>query len=78
MNEEYVSPIAAFPENVRNRLYALMDEEEYSDNPRIAIVGNTKQEAAYDEIQQHGCCGSTDIIETIDGINYMIGFNYGH
>ena len=73
-----INGFVPFPPKVINRIAELMDEEEFSDNERIAIVGDAAQELVYDKILAKGCCGFADVIEIIDGVEYKIGFNYGH
>lgn len=55
------------------------DRFEYSDNFRVATVGNAEEEAAYEEAERNGCCGSVNIeLQTEDGAAFLYGFNYGH
>lgn len=50
-----------------------------ADNYRMAVVGNAAHEAAYDDAQRNGCCGSYDTtLQCDDGTELMYGFNYGH
>lgn len=51
---------------------------EFADNFRFAQVGNKYQELIYQQLEQQGCCGYYDRIIDVDGIEYKIGFNYGH
>lgn len=54
------------------------DYYEYADNFRFAKVGDKYQEYLYKETQDSGCCGFYDRVIDVDGIQYNIGFNYGH
>lgn len=51
---------------------------EYHDNYRFAQEDNLEQVNRYKRIQGQGCCGYYDEVIPIDGVNYLIGFNYGH
>lgn len=52
---------------------------DFADNFRIATVGNTEEEQAYEEAQADGCCGFFDTVFTLpDGTQFKWGFNYGH
>jgi|GEM_PF-2215907 len=49
------------------------------DNYRCAEVGNEKEEKAYQEIKDGGCCGSAEkIVKHASGRTFKIGLNYGH
>lgn len=49
------------------------------DNIRCARVGDGKQVKKYYRQQEHGCCGSYDVVRRgPDGKRYLIGCNYGH
>lgn len=51
---------------------------DYIDNYRVAISGNQEQETRYKEIKSNGCCGFYDNKIMIEGIEFLIGWNYGH
>lgn len=53
-------------------------EYDYDDNYRYARVGNKKEEAAYEVAASKGCCGFYDKTITVDDVEIMVGFNYGH
>lgn len=55
-----------------------MREYDFTDNPRIARIGDENQEKEYKRQQKRGCCGFYDETITIDGLDYYFGFNYGH
>lgn len=48
------------------------------DNYRVARVDRRKHVKRYHTQQAKGCCGSHDDKVTIGGVQYLIGFNYGH
>jgi len=49
-----------------------------NDNFRAARVGNAREEAAFLEDEQRGCCGSFEIEWDFGGVKVKYGFNYGH
>jgi hypothetical protein len=51
---------------------------EYADNLRIARRDDQRQFESYLKKQKEGCCGSFDTCVSIDGIEWLIGCNYGH
>lgn len=51
---------------------------ENADNFRYAEIGNDLQELIYKEKKRDGCCGYYDEVITVEGIDYIVGFNYGH
>jgi len=53
---------------------------DYSDNFRMALMGDAEAEAAYFEAQSNGCCGSMEHAfgPSPAGKIYLYGFNYGH
>lgn len=50
----------------------------HPDNLRLAEVGNEVQEALYLYRENKGCCGFYDKVLTLDGVDFKVGFNYGH
>lgn len=54
------------------------EDLEYADNYRIAKRDDSWQRAAYDEAASFGCCGSFNTIVVVDGVEWMVGCNYGH
>ena len=55
------------------------DDFEFRDNHRLARVGNTVEERAYEDAQADGCCGFVDVrLPCADGTTLLYGFNYGH
>lgn len=69
-----------FPESVWEHINTVIAEGEYdhADNLRAAAVGNAEQEAEYEARKATGCCGYYDDTAVIDGVEYRVGFNYGH
>lgn len=53
-------------------------EFENQDNHRYAIKGNVEQEAAYDELERGGCCGSVNTEIVVGDVTIIYAFNYGH
>jgi len=51
---------------------------EYADNRRYAALDTRKDMRRYQNIKDHGCCGSFDTEVTIGGRKFMVGCNYGH
>jgi len=53
---------------------------ECQDNLRLAVEGDAASEAAYEEAELQGCCGSADFRfeGAPSGAAYLWGFNYGH
>lgn len=59
--------------------YAIDREDlECADNYRIAKRDDSWQRVAYDEAISFGCCGSFDTVVVVDGVEWMVGCNYGH
>lgn len=57
----------------------LQDQEyEYADNFRFGWKDHIGSMEQYEDIRDHGCCGSTDFDITINGRPATIGCNYGH
>lgn len=50
--------------------------EDYCDSWRIGLYDNEDSMVQYNKYIT--CCGSLDIIETIDGVRYSFGCNFGH
>jgi len=51
----------------------------YTDNYRMADIGEPDQLEAYEEARLSGCCGEGEFQRTgPDGKTYMLGFNWGH
>jgi hypothetical protein len=59
-----------------------MEKDEYSDNLRMAFVGDPKTESLYNKIKDQGCCGYADNKEIpsnlTNGRKAYFGYNYGH
>jgi hypothetical protein len=53
-------------------------QKDCMDNFRVARVGDRQRLHHYMKQKNNGCCGSVDVIITIEGVNYHVGFNYGH
>jgi hypothetical protein len=51
---------------------------EYADNYRCYRIHDLHGLGAFEEAEANGCCGSHDEQVTVNGVEYMIGFNYGH
>lgn len=63
---------------IHNIIKESPNDYEYADNFRFAKVGDIYQEFFYEEDLNSGCCGYYDRIIEHKGIQYKIGFNYGH
>ena len=63
---------------LRKQTWELMNANDYSDNLRIAIVGNEEQEEEYRKARANGCCGYSDGVYEYKDKKVWIGFNYGH
>lgn len=71
----------AYAEDAPLLYYAFREMSEdlcYTDNWRVALVGNKKHMKHYEKIRARGCCGSVDEIRVVRGKSYRMGFNYGH
>lgn len=69
------------PEMVRKINDIICDPKkdyDYSDNERIARTDNPLEMAVYEYQFKNGCCGYYDKTVTLNGVEYKIGFNYGH
>lgn len=51
---------------------------EYNDNYRLARIDDPFELAVYHYQVGNGCCGYYDDEISIDGVEFKIGFNYGH
>lgn len=51
---------------------------EYADNVRYARVDNEEEMAEYHRIFERGCCGQFDHKFKYQGVEYIVGCNYGH
>lgn len=62
------------------KLNSMINENEYADNYRFALAGDSITTALYEYRAKKGCCGSIDeeTICPIDGNKYYIGCNFGH
>lgn len=51
-----------------------------ADNFRIAKADDSwdRDRVAFDEVVEAGCCGSYNAEVVVDGVEYLIGCNYGH
>lgn len=65
-------------EYIRNFIETSNNKYECDDNYRFYEIGDVEQEHVYLRKKYNGCCGSYDAQHTINGKEYMIGFNYGH
>ena len=56
------------------------EEENCSDNFRIAEIGNSGEEEIYKWQQKKGCCGFIDVsyYDRSTKRSFLVGFNYGH
>lgn len=59
-------------------LHEYKNKYEYSNNFRIAEIGNIEQEKLYSERASKGCCGFYDKIIEVDNKQFKVGFNFGH
>ena len=66
------------PQEVMDKIRERIEErdDEYADNFRVAKVTDSQLE--YERIKDHGCCGSHDETVTINGVEWNIGWNFGH
>jgi hypothetical protein len=51
---------------------------EYADNYRFYRIHDLQGLSDFQRAEDRGCCGSHDEQVTVNGVEYMIGFNYGH
>ena len=51
---------------------------EHVDNLRVAQANKFRQRIIYNKTLSRGCCGYFDSRVTVDGIEFLIGCNYGH
>lgn len=51
---------------------------ECADNWRIAKRDDSWQRVTYDEAISFGCCGTFDTVVVVDGVEWLVGCNYGH
>lgn len=49
-----------------------------ADNYRAAIKGDDASEEDYNKVRAKGCCGSFDTTTKVEGVEYLIGCNFGH
>lgn len=56
------------------------EDLEYADRIRIAEVGDSEEELAYEEIERKGCCGylDTEVFYRPTFKRIKIGCNFGH
>jgi hypothetical protein len=68
------------PDEIRDAISEIVEKGEYdfADNYRWYRVDTLEGFADFQEAESHGCCGSHCETVTIDGVAYMVGFNYGH
>lgn len=68
------------PDNILSEIREIIErgDYEYADNYRAARLGNEVEMVEFDRIKDHGCCGSHDEEITVDGVKWIVGFNYGH
>lgn len=50
----------------------------YADNFRDARVASEEEMAEFSKSESGGCCGSYNFRTTVDGVEFILGFNYGH
>lgn len=53
-------------------------EDDCCDNVRFAFVHDTDAMLAYTSKQANGCCGFYDRVIQVQGMDALIGCNYGH
>lgn len=54
------------------------ESDDCTDGHRVARVGDSEAEKTYEEVRANGCCGFVDETLVVDGVLYLVGFNYGH
>jgi len=74
---------AAYAEHgpqIRAALKTLEEEADdlCMDNYRIARHDSPSARRRYAKQRKSGCCGSMDSTIVVEGVKYLIGFNYGH
>ncbi len=74
---KYSNDVRDFLQECFNK-YVNNTEYQYSDNFRYCIKNNIDELKEYNRLKSKGCCGFLDITVNHKGIDYMIGFNYGH
>lgn len=48
------------------------------DNRRMAKADDAWQRIEFDEAAYRGCCGTFERIVNVDGVDFLVGCNYGH
>lgn len=75
----YMKPFEDYPEDVHDFLNKNAVDCDCVDNKRIARVEDVDEMRRYVHAQSCGCCGFADLhYKGKDGIDYLVGFNYGH
>lgn len=60
-------------------IHQQVENEDYVDNERWAVLGDPQQMEKYSKAANAGCCGSFDgEVTAPDGLTYAVGCNYGH
>lgn len=68
------------PPEILDKIREIVDrgDYEYADNYRYYRIHDLQGLSAFEDAEAQGCCGSHCEEVTVDGVEYMIGFNYGH
>lgn len=70
------------PDKILQEICSIIESEEFSheniDNFRACLVGDAVGEKEFQEMADSGCCGSFEKTIELDGLQYKVGFNYGH
>lgn len=81
-NGYYHYMIKTFGKDAISYAHKYMEKDEYSDNLRMAFVGDPETESLYNKIKDQGCCGYADNKEIpsnlTSGRKAYFGYNYGH
>ena len=68
----------ATEQDAANWMYEVLEDEEYFDNYRFAILSDADAVAVYEQKELEGCCGRFDAEIEVAGEKAWIGCNYGH
>ncbi len=68
------------PDEVLEKIREVVEagDYEYADNYRAYRISDGFGLAQFDYAESQGCCGSHSEEVTVNGEQWMIGFNYGH
>lgn len=55
-----------------------VNDLEYADNLRIAKADDSWDRLDFDEAAYRGCCGCFTRVVNVDGVDFIVGCNYGH